>query len=160
MITILVVCDVLIRAARWPRRRLAAAIYQHHRAAGERRALLAECHRLRAQRIPPLGGSMWLDDDPSPRRAGDRGTWTPHPDPFTGWDDPGPWTGELLARVRSAPSVLDGPARPLTAEDWEVLYDTPEYRRCLAAEQAALDRYLEGITAAWHHQQQARGLAS
>lgn len=159
MITFLVFCDVLIRAARWPRRRLAAAVYEHHRAAGERRALLAECQRLRATRIPPFGGSMQLDAEPGGRRAGYQGTWTPHPDPFAGWEDPGPWTAELLAQVRSAPSVLDGPGRPLTAEDWEILYDTPEYRRCLAAEQAALDRQLETMTAAWHHQQHARGLS-
>ena len=148
IIVVLAFFDVLHRAATWPRRKLRAIGYQAEYEKAQLRALVAE-----------LDTRPWMDRGPTaaPAATSRYGTWTLHRDPFAGWDDPGPWTDGLLSRVRSAPSVLDTGARPLTAEDWEVLYDSPEYARCLAAEQAALDRQLEAMTAAWHHQQQRRG---
>jgi hypothetical protein len=52
----------------------------------------------------PAVGSMNLDDE----RAGRLGTWTPRPDPWPqGWPQADGWTGDDLADLHAAPTVLD-----------------------------------------------------
>src|SRR5215472_11302071 len=135
----------VLRAARWPRRRLDAwaAGCQYHLAWN--RVMSAELGR--APDYPAQLGSMLPDADqaaappPDPRRFGG-------PDFLPEAEE---WTDEALRRLKEAIDAAPPPTRRATAQDWYDAYGRPDFDRCLAAEQASFARWLERETARFHH---------